>query len=222
MIKIDLSPFGYTPTESLVYSALLTLGPSTGYGVAQATRLARANAYAALEGLVSRGAAVRSPGRPLRFRPADPQALIAKLAAVQGEAIDRLSRSLKDATRLSEPETRVVTGLRAAANLVHQLVARAERSVRGVMAAELWRPTLPAWRRAAARAEVTVWLAGDGAGEDPLFAGVMPPDAPAILVIDDGQVITTNGTGEQLDALWSSHPLIVRLATLALAQRTES
>src|SRR5207249_10815205 len=60
-MALDLTPFGFTPTESLVYATLLRLGPSTGYAIARGARLARANAYGALEGLVSRGAATRTP-----------------------------------------------------------------------------------------------------------------------------------------------------------------
>src|ERR1043166_132249 len=66
--EIDLTPFGFTATESHVYAVLLQLGPSTGYGVAHAARVARANTYGALEGLVRRTAAARLPGRPARFR----------------------------------------------------------------------------------------------------------------------------------------------------------
>src|SRR2546428_333153 len=40
--ELDLTPFGFTATESLAYAALLRLGPSTGYAVAHATRGARA------------------------------------------------------------------------------------------------------------------------------------------------------------------------------------
>src|SRR5260370_7719701 len=71
----DLTPFGFTATESLVYGAVLRLGPSTGYGVAHATRVARPNTYHALEGLVGRGAALRPAGRPARYRPPDPAPL---------------------------------------------------------------------------------------------------------------------------------------------------
>src|ERR671930_2473426 len=107
-VTIDLTPFGFTPTESLVYVTLLRLGPSTGYAVARAARLARANAYSALEGLVTRGAATRTPRleRPARYRPADPHALLAHLAALQGEALDRLGRALRDFARPAEPVTR--------------------------------------------------------------------------------------------------------------------
>src|SRR5213594_188076 len=96
--SLDLAPFGFTATESQAYATLLRLGPSTGYAVAHAARLARANTYGALEGLVARGAAARLPGRPARYRAADPPALLAQLAA-QGAALERLGRALKDVSR---------------------------------------------------------------------------------------------------------------------------
>jgi sugar-specific transcriptional regulator TrmB len=221
MATVDLTPFGFTPTESLVYATLLRLGPATGYAVARASRLARANAYGALEGLVTRGAATRAPppGRPARYRPTDPQALLAHLATLQGEALDRLARTLRDASHPGEPVTREVHGARAVANLILQLVARAERHVEGVLAVELWRPTLPAWRHAARTGGATVELrvAGDlPADAAGLVTRPVPPDAPTILVVDDAQVVVTAGAGDLIAGLWSSHPLIVMLARRAL------
>ena len=213
----ELMPFGFTATESLVYSTLLRLGPATGYAVARAVRLARANAYGALDGLVSRGAAVRIPGRPTRYRPADPQALLAQIAAAHGEALDRLSRALADAARSTEPETKTLAGARAVANVVLQLVARAERRVEGVLAAELWRATLPAWRRAAARAQVELRIAGDAPTEAPeLVLGTTPPHHPTVLVIDNTQALAAVGSADGLAAVWTSHPAIVALAHRAL------
>ncbi|PYP22021.1 MAG: hypothetical protein DMD53_03660 [Gemmatimonadetes bacterium] len=213
----DLMPFGFTATESMVYSTLLRLGPATGYAVARAVRLARANAYGALDGLVSRGAAVRMPGRPTRYRPADPQALLAQITAAHGEALDRLSRALADAARSTEPETKTLAGARAVANVVLQLVARAERRVEGVLAAELWRATLPAWRRAAARAQVELRIAGDAPTEAPeLVVGTTPPDHPTVLVIDNTQTLAAVGSADGLAAVWTSHPAIVALARRAL------
>ncbi len=213
----DLMPFGFTATESMVYSTLLRLGPATGYAVARAVRLARANAYGALDGLVSRGAAVRIPGRPTRYRPADPQALLAQITAAHGEALDRLSRALADAARSTEPETKTLAGARAVANVVLQLVARAERRVEGVLAAELWRATLPAWRRAAARAQVELRIAGDAPTEAPeLVVGTTPPDHPTVLVIDNTQTLAAVGSADGLAAMWTSHPAIVALARRAL------
>lgn len=217
MPQIDLTPFGFTPTESLAYSALLRIGPSTGYAVAQATRLARANAYAALEGLVTRGAAVRTPGRPVQYRPADPSGLVAQVAARQGEALERLSRALERAGEAAEPTIHGAEGARAVANALQQIVARAERRVVGVVAAELWRPTLPAWRRAAGRAVLSVRIAG--AAEDPegLSRGMVPEETPSILLIDEGRVFSGAGAGDGMRALWSTHPLLAQVASLAVA-----
>src|SRR2546429_3820261 len=164
----DLTPFGFTTTESLVYRTLLRLGPATGYAVARAARLARANAYGALDGLVTRGAAARLPGRPARYRPADPPALLAQIAAAHGEALDRLSSALADAARSTEPDTKTLAGARAVANVVLQLVARAERRGEGGLPAQPSRPTLPARRRAAAPARAP-----------PPAAPRPPPPAPA-------------------------------------------
>ncbi|HYU29995.1 MAG TPA: helix-turn-helix domain-containing protein [Gemmatimonadales bacterium] len=219
-MTVDLTPFGFTPTESLVYTTLLRLGPTTGYAVARGARLARANAYAALEGLVTRGAATRTPppARPARYRPTDPQALIAQLAMVQGEALDRLGRDLRGLTRPGDPVTREVSGSRAVANLVQQLVARAERRVEGIMAGELWRPTLPAWRRAAERAQIQLLIRGDLPPDPPSWITPAAEDAPdaTILVIDESQLVITAGEAEAIAGLWTSHPLVVQLARRAL------
>src|SRR5437867_1034625 len=217
MPSIDLTPFGFTPTESVVYTALLRLGPSTGYALAHATRVARANTYGALEGLVGSGAAVRLPGRPARYRPADPQALVAQLAARQGEALERLSRALKDTGRPTEPETRSMEGGRAVANLILQLVARAERRVEGVIAADLLRATLPAWRRAAARAAVDLRVAGDVPTDAAtLAAGSVAPEAPTVLLIDGAQTVSVAPAGDTVVGIWSSHPAVAALARAAL------
>lgn len=215
--EIDLTPFAFTPTESQVYGALLRLGPSTGYAVAHATRVARANAYGALEGLVGRTAAIRLAGRPVRYRAADPRALLAQLAAQQGEALDRLSAALGDAVGPGEPDTRSVTGTRALANLIMQLVARAERRVEGVLAAELLRPTLPAWRRAKERAVLELRVAGEVPPElGSLVGGAVSAEAPTILLIDDAQVVVATGKEELAAGVWSSHPAITALARAAL------
>jgi sugar-specific transcriptional regulator TrmB len=216
MRTIDLTPFGFTATESLAYATLLRLGPTTGYAVAHGARLARANAYAALAGLVARGAAFRAAGRPVRFRPADPTTLVAQLAAHQGEALDRLSHSLEDVPLGAEPLTREVAGARAVANLILQLVARAERRVAGVLAAELWRPTLPGWRRAAARATLELRLAGEALDTGDLVLGVVPDDTPTLLVVDDAHLVSVAGAGDELTCVWSSHPLLVGVARAAL------
>src|SRR3989475_4614283 len=213
----DLTPFGFTATESRVYATLLQLGPATGYAVARAARLARANAYGALDGLVTRGAATRAPGRPARYRPTDPQALLARLAAQQGEALERLSRALHDATRPGEPDTRAVEGSRAVANLILQVVARAERRVAGVVAADLLRATLPAWRRAAERATLELRIAGEIPPEAVSFAlAAVAETFPTVLLIDERQTVAITGAASELMGIWSSHPAVAAVARAAL------
>src|SRR5205823_226341 len=205
---VDLTPFGFTPTESQVYGALLRLGPSTGYALAHATRVARANTYGALEGLAGRAAAIRLPGRPARYRAVDPRALIAQLAAEQGQALDRLSQALRDSSEPVEPESRAAAGARAAANLVMQLVARAGQRVEGVLAAELLRPSLPAWRRARERATLELRVAGEVPVEaGSLVAGSVPPETPTVLPIDDAHAVVASGAGEGVTPIVFLHGL---------------
>lgn len=216
MATIELGAFGFTPTESLAYTALLRLGPSTGYAVAHATRLARVNTYAALEGLVGRGAAIKAPGRPARYRPTDPQALLIQLAAAQGDALERLGRALDRATPSHEPAIQTADGIRAIVNVLQLVVARATKRIEGVIGAEVWRPTLPAWRRAAARAALDVRLDRDADGAGELVPATAPAGSPTVLLIDDAQVFTAAGSGDGATALWSTHPLVVALGRAAV------
>lgn len=199
-----------------MYATLLGLGPSTGYAAARAAGFARANAYAALEGLVRRGAALRAAGRPARYRATDPQVLLIQLAAEQSERLERLSRALADIRQPVEPVTRALEGARAVATVVQQIVARAERTVDGVLAAELWQPTLPAWRRASARATLRVRITGDPGDTQGLVFPPAPTDHPTLLLVDGVHTLTAASSDGGLLGLWSSHPLIAGVARLAL------
>ena len=212
--QVDLTPFGFTGTESAVYGALLRSGPATGYAVAQAVGLARANVYAALSGLVARQAAALLPGRPARYRPVDPGTLLTQLAAQQAVALERLERSLRETSAPPAEAIHEVTGARPLANVVIQLVARAERSVEGVVDGDLFRATGPAWRRAAGRAALAVRSAADdGSG---VLAGGAAADAGTLLVVDGTLAVVASGAGDAARGIWSDHPLIVSLARRAL------
>src|SRR3989442_8946522 len=95
------------------------------------------------------GAGARLRGGPARYRPADPPALLAQTAAAHAEALDRLSSALADAARSTEPDTKTLAGARAVANVVLQLVARAERRGEGGLPAAPLRPHPPPRARAA-------------------------------------------------------------------------
>src|SRR3972149_3206830 len=88
--QLDLTPFGFTPTESLAYRALTDVGPQTGYGLARALSIARANVYQALRGLVAKGAVTTTEERPERYRPLQPAALVALIAKREAGKLDRL------------------------------------------------------------------------------------------------------------------------------------
>src|SRR5688572_11869685 len=129
MARIDLTHFGFTPTESLVYEVLLTGGPGTGYALARAAGLARANAYSALEGLVSKGAARVEGGRPRQYRPEPPTSLIARISNDQGLALERLSADLETIAVPATPTVVEIETIRAVLQLITHDIARASRSV---------------------------------------------------------------------------------------------
>ena len=191
---------------------LLELGPSTGYAVARASGYARANTYSALAGLLRRGAVQRAAGRPSRYRATDPQTLLVQLASEQGERLERLARAVTDLHRPVEPVTRLLEGPRSVANVVQQLVARAINRVDGVITAELWAPTLPAWRHATRRAKLEVRIAGETADLEGLSRGRAPDDHPTMLLVDEVYTLVASGSGTAMTGLWSSHPLVAVLA----------
>jgi hypothetical protein len=141
-----------------------------------------------------------------------------QLAAEQGERLERLARALTSLHKPVEPVTRSVEGSRAIGNVVQQLVARAAQRVEGVVAAELWTPTLPAWRHAARHAKMQVRISGDAADAEGLAAGRIAAGAPTTLVIDDQFTLAATGSGASMAAVWSGHPLLVLLARSNLGE----
>lgn len=222
MPSVDLTHFGFTPTESLVYQVLLSGGPGTGYAIARAAGLARANAYSALEGLVAKGAARVDGGRPRRYRPEAPTALIARISNDHGQAVERLSREL-DAVSVPETETLVeVLSGRALLQLITHDVARAAESV-GLLAPPDAYPLLaPALRRPYS-AGVPLSLAATGPVElgfatvEVVAAdGHRWPGMPVILVVDDRSAILAARNGGDVRGHWSTAVSFVAAARLAL------
>lgn len=218
----DLTRFGFTPTEGLVYQVLLTDGPGTGYAIARSAGLARANAYSALEGLVAKGAARVDGGRPKRYRPESPAALIARISNDHGQALERLSRDL-EAVTVPETETLVeLVSSRALLQLMTHDVARASRSVGLLAPADAYPLLAPALRRPYS-AGVPLRLAATGPVELN-FASVdqVSPDArswpgmPVILVVDDRSAVLASRNGNEVRGHWSTAPTFVAGARLAL------
>jgi sugar-specific transcriptional regulator TrmB len=217
----DLTRFGFTPTEGLVYRVLLTGGPGTGYAIARSAGLARANAYSALEGLVAKGAARVDGGRPKRYRPEAPAALIARISNDHGQALERLSREL-DAVSVPETETLVelISG-RALLQLIIHDVARAGKSVSLLAPPDAYPLLAPALRRPYA-AGVPLRLSSSGpvelgftTVEQIAIETDLWPGMPIILAVDDRSAILASRNGAEVRGHWSTAPTFVAGARLA-------
>jgi sugar-specific transcriptional regulator TrmB len=221
MARIDLTPFGFTPTESLVYEVLLTGGPGTGYAIARTAGLARANVYSALEGLVSKGAARADGGRPKRYRPEDTTALLARIANDHGQALDKLSESLESLAVPATPTVVEIESPRAALQLISHDVARATASVLLLAPPEAYPILAPALRRPAAAGVAHALLATGPVGLDfAVVDGISArdhrwPGVPLICVVDDRTAMLAYRDGAAVHGHWSTAPAFVAGARLA-------
>ena len=219
MPGIDLTPFGFTPTESRVYQVLLEGGPGTGYSIAQAAGLARANTYSALEGLVSKGAALVEGDRPKRFRPESPNALMARITNRHGHELERLNEAL---SKFGTPDTPTLVDIdspRGALQIITHELARAKSSVALLLPADAFPILSPTLRRAVA-ANLSTRLISTGPVQLG-FAEVRQVDAqgwpgePLVAVIDGRSAVIGSRNGPQVRGHWSTSPSFV-----AAAQRT--
>lgn len=160
-MPLDLTPFGFTPTETAAYRTLTTLGPLSGYSLAKSLSIARANAYQALHGLVAKGAATRLGGRPERFRPVQPAALFAAIAQRSASQLDALEVELGH-----QPAGAVATipiaGRRALMDTALRTAARSPGALICIASASELTALAPAWhRRVAADWPTGLWCFGD-------------------------------------------------------------
>jgi sugar-specific transcriptional regulator TrmB len=220
MPRIDLTHFGFTPTESLVYEVLLTSGPGTGYAIARAAGLARANAYSALEGLVTKGAARVEGGRPRRYRPEAPAGLIARISHNHGVALDRLSSDLELISVPGTPTVVETESGRAVLQLITHDVARATRSVALLAPPDAFPLLAPALRRPVSAGLPVSLLSTSAVDLDFATVGVVGdsyawPGTPIIAVVDDRSAILGSRQGTEVRGHWSSAPAFVAAARLA-------
>jgi sugar-specific transcriptional regulator TrmB len=221
MPRLDLTHFGFTPTESLVYEVLLTSGPGTGYAIARSAGLARANAYSALEGLVTKGAARVDGGRPKRYRPETPAALIARISTDHGQALERLSNMLDSVSVPATPTLVEIESGRAVLQLVTHDVARATASVALLAPADAFPLLAPALRRPYS-AGIPLLLCATApvdlgfAVVEMVAAADRWPGMPIISIVDDRTAILAARQGADVRGHWSTAPAFVAGARLAL------
>ena len=228
MARIDLTPFGFTPTESLVYQVLLTGGPGTGYAIARSAGLARANAYSALEGLVSKGAARLDAGRPRRYRPEPPAALLARISNSHGEAVERLTRELESISVPGTPTLVEIDSGRSILQLLSRDVARATVSLSLLAPPDAYPLIAPALRRPLASG-VRMALFATG----PVDLGFVPvqvatadgggwPGMPVLLIVDERAALVAARDGGDARGHWSTAPAFVAAARLAFERLTRA
>jgi HTH-type transcriptional regulator, sugar sensing transcriptional regulator len=218
---LDLTTFGFTPTESLVYEVLLRGGPGTGYAIARAAGLARANAYGALESLVQKGGARVEEGRPKRYRPEPPPALMARILDRQGQALDEVSRSLEQISVPDTPTLVELTSARGALSIGSREAARATEQILLHASPDAYPPLTPSLRKAAGSG-VSLSLSSMAAVELP-FAPVRVvqssgawPGQPFLLVVDGRSALLAARDGERVLGHWGTAPTLVAATALAI------
>lgn len=223
MAGLDLTAFGFTPTESLVYEVLLRGGPGTGYAIARAAGLARANAYGALEGLVQKGLARVEEGRPKRFRPEPPDALVARILERQAQALDQVSRTIEKMSTPPSPTLLELASARGAMQIASREAARAATEILLHASAEAFPPLVPALRKAAGSG-VTLSLSSTASVDLP-FADLQVthgenswPGQPFLLVVDRRSALVAAREGDRVTGHWGTSPTLIAAATLAIEQ----
>jgi sugar-specific transcriptional regulator TrmB len=223
MPRLNLTHFGFTPTESLVYEVLLTGGPGTGYAIARSAGLARANAYSALEGLVAKGAARVDGGRPKRYRPETPAALIARISTDHGLALERLSTDLEAVSVPATPTLVEIESGRAVLQLITHDVARATVSVALLAPADAFPLLAPALRRPYSAGLPLILCATSPvdlgfAVVEVVRGGRSWPGMPIICVVDDRSAVLASRQGSDVHGHWSTASAFVAGARLAIEQ----
>jgi sugar-specific transcriptional regulator TrmB len=226
---LDLTPFGFTPTESHAYGALLGLGPSSGYAVARALSIARANAYQALDGLVSKGAAVVvAELAPRRYRAVQPRGVFARIVDAETRKLDALEGQLLDQPRVGADLATRVRGERALNELVVRAIIRADGPVRCLAAATrlaAWAPAIRA--RAAGGKPLDLWAADREVADLAVPVRVAASDRVRSALGGDPLVLAADGVlvgtfGDEADGIWSESPVLVGLVEAALRNLTGS
>jgi sugar-specific transcriptional regulator TrmB len=229
MNTIDLTPFGFTPTENLAYGALLEYGPSGGYALAKKLNIARANAYQALNGLVKKSAAVATEDKPQKYRPVRPEALLAHLSNTQAERLDLLEKQIKAVPSAGGESLVPIDNRRALVTVAIQTAARETGAIVCIGPADVLQAIAPAWRRREADGHQTdLWVVGEAADlpiessgtiTEERLAGLFPGQ-PFILAGSQAFVVAQIN-GDQASGYWVTDPIIGPLITATVAHLTD-
>lgn len=177
MQQLDITPFGFTPTENAVYRALIELGPSGGYPLSNALGIARANIYQALKGLVSKDAAILVQEKPAEYRAISADALYAKIVNTQARLLNVLESQIDASGGPGEPTTTRIDSHRGFVQMVLRDAARTSDSVRFLAPGSVVHELAPAWRKRSAEAlDTELWCIGQWDDADFELAGTIRED----------------------------------------------
>ncbi len=206
-----------------MYEVLLLQGPGTGYAVARRANLARANAYAALEGLVTKGAARRDEGRAAQYRAEPPGVLLARVTQRQSSALEQLRDALADAGTRESPAVVEVRSPRGALQLLSHDIARAGRSVHLLAPADAFPLLAPVLRRAVAQSLELRLLAPSPVAIDFVSVAVPAvspgwPGEPLLSIVDDAIALIAARQEARVAGHWTTAPVLVAAARRAFDQ----
>ncbi len=225
MSDLDLTPFGFTPTENSVYRALIELGPSGGYPLSNALGIARANTYQALKGLVGKEAAVLVQEKPAEYRAISPEALYAKIVNKQAQLLGDLEDQIAASSGASEPSITPIDTQRSFVQMVLRDAARATDNVTFVGESGVIQKLAPAWRkRVVDRHQSAIWCVGEWDGPDDLeITGRIEPDRLVTLIghkaglYHNGKTTMVFGLAEPgAGGYWTDEPLLSGLVAAAI------
>jgi len=228
---LDLTHFGFTQTENIVYSRLLEAGPSGGYAVAREVNLARANVYQALRGLAVKGAAVATGENPQKFRAIRPADLYALILEQESQKIDRLGAQIAHVPERGADAFIPITSERAFLGLAERAVVREPGKVDVVAPGRILSSLLPALRKRVADGGLTeIWLLGDPVEFPVTIRGMIPAERAilifrslaALVLLEQGALAARVEQGS-LSGYWTSEPTVLgatRACFLALTSST--
>jgi sugar-specific transcriptional regulator TrmB len=209
-----------------VYEVLLKSGPGTGYAIARTAGLARANAYAALEGLVHKGVARAEEGRPKRYRPEPPDALLVRILDRQGLALDEVARSLDELGAPPTPTLVEISSARGALQIASREAARAKERVILHAPPDAYPPLVPALRKAAGGG-VSLSLSSTDTVELPFASVLVAPGGPGwpaqpfLMVVDDRSALLATRDHDRVTGHWGQAATLVAAATLSIQSLRE-
>jgi sugar-specific transcriptional regulator TrmB len=160
-------------------------------------------------------------GRPKRYRPEAPAALIARISTDHGLALERLSSDLDTVSVPATPTLVEIESGRAVLQLITHDVARATASVSLLAPPDAFPLLAPALRRPYA-AGLPLVLCATGpvdlgfAVVEVVDSAAPWPGMPIISVVDERSAILASRQGADVRGHWSTAPAFVAGARLAL------